>query len=374
MQKICFYIGSCNDRSGKWNGEIIRNGGVGVSGTDTSFIVIAEIIATNGWEVDFVASTCLDKSSYKGVQYYSHKQDKQYDILVVPPSDEFLEYSWNNIKILIIWCEMQHTFKEYSFRLFTSLYPNCKLVVNYMNQFTKAATNIYSPHTTYYIHNEFFAPNPLIDDCLVSVNSKTSHSFIFNTSFRRGGEVALNVFNNLKYNDKSLTVCSSYKGELDFLKGSSNIEVLHSIDKHTLFTKLAESEYFIYPLVAPLEQGANIHKDTFCCAVAEALAHEVIVLTFPVGALLEMYENVLIQIPFPEEAKREVYMAPYHSSGAEFYRLEVMDSIIKIIDFLENNPEYKNTLRKKGKELVMRKFNPEKITKLWLDIIREVQD
>ena len=44
----------------------------------------------------------------------------------------------------------------------------------------------------------------------------------------------------------------------------------------------------------------------------------------------------------------------------------------KQIDFLENNPEYKNTLRRKGKELVMRKFNPEQITKLWFHIIREV--
>jgi glycosyltransferase involved in cell wall biosynthesis len=374
MKNICFFIGSCNDRSGKWNGEIIRKGGVGISGTDTSFIVIAEMFAANGWDVDFIASSCLNNTNYKGVNYYSNKEKRQYDILVIPPSEEFVKHSWNDLKILIIWCQMQHTFKDESFRQFTSLYPNCKIVANYMNQFTKAATNIYSPHTNYYINNEFFAPNPIIEDSIVSVSDKTPHSFIFNTSFRRGGEVALNIFNNIRYTDKSFAICSSYTDELNFLEGSTNIEVLHSIDKQTLFARLAETEYFIYPLVAPLEQGANVHKDTFCCAVAEALAHEVIVLSFPVGALPEMYENAIIPIPFPYETKKELHTSSYHSSGDEFYGSDVIKSVIDIIEFLEKNPQYKEALKKKGRELVLRKFNPDKIIELWFRIIREVLD
>jgi glycosyltransferase involved in cell wall biosynthesis len=365
MLSICFFIGSCDDRSGEWNGEIIRTGGVGVSGSDTSFILMAEFFALKGHNVSLVASSCKENTKVNNVTYLK-TPCKYTDILVIPPSDEFLNYEWENIKTLIIWCHMQHTFSQESFNKIIKKFPTSKIVVNYMNQFTKRATNIYSPHTGYFINDEFFAPNPLLDNLLSNQIIKIPNSFIFNTSFRRGGEVMLNIFNKLPYENKSLVLCSSYKDELKDLNNQSNIKILNSLDKKTLYENLSRSEYFIYPLVAPLNQGANLHKDTFCCAIAEALANEVIVLTFPVGGLPELYENTLIYLPFPDISKSSFHLSDYHSSASELYSDDFYNSVVSIIEFLNKNPKYKELIKRRGKELVNTKFNINTIGDIWL--------
>jgi hypothetical protein len=370
MSNICFFIGQCSDRNNEWNGEIIRTGGVGVSGTDTSFILIAEYFSKNGWNVSFISSTCKNESTYNGVKYYSLDYFKNYNpnfnIIVIPPSDEFLKYKWKNIDTIIIWCQMQHTFSEVAFQSFKSQYQTSKIFINYMNNFTKNATTIYSPHTSFYIDNFFFIPNPLLNDIVIPETVKVPYSFIFNTSFRRGGQIMLNIFNKLPYINKTLKICSSYKGELDHLKNNYNIQILNSLDKTTLYNNLSNTEYFIYPLVSPLDQCANLHKDTFCCAIAEALLNEVIVLTFPVGAIMEMYGDTLVYLPFPDLSKQSLHKSEYHSSAPELYNKEFEDVVINIIEYLEKNPIFKELLKKRGKEYVINKFNIDLIGKEWL--------
>jgi hypothetical protein len=373
MKRICFFIGKCDDRSGEWNGEIIRTGGVGVSGTDTSTVLIAEYFGSIGWDVTFISSTCKHRSTYNNVKYYSldyfKEESANFNILVTPPYDEFLNYSWGALDTLIIWCHMQHTFVEASFKKFIHLYPNANIVINYMNNFTKLATNIHSPHTSFYINNEFLIPNPLLGDIVIKENIKKPHSFIFNTSYRRGGDVLINIFNKLSYSDKTLKICSAYKDELSFLESNNNIEILHSIDKSTLYNRLSESEYFIYPLVAPLAQGANLHKDCSPCSVAEALAHEVIVLTLPVAGLLDMYKDLLVFLPFPDESKKEHHQSGYHTPAPELYNIEFEEIVINTINFLENNPKYKELIKKRGKEFVLSQLELNLIGNKWLEHI-----
>ena len=351
MKKICFFIGICNDRNGEWNGEIIRTGGVGVSGTDTSTILIAEYFALHGWDTYLIASSCKNNTVYKNVKYFNcnilNNNINTFDILVITPSDEFLEYKWNNLKKIIIWCHMQHTFKESSFKKITELYPDVDIIINYMNQFVKDAISIHSPHTTNYINDFVMIPNPVFDDNDINENIvKKSQSFIFNTSYRRGGDVLINIFNKLQYNDKSLVLCSAYKGELDNINNNNNsIEILNSIDKYTMYKKLAESEYFLYPLVAPINEGANVHKDCSPCSVAEALLNEVIVITLPVAGLYDLYKDILVYIPFPDEGKINWHKSGYHSSGSEFYSDDFVNNAVSIIDFLERNPQYKEVIR-----------------------------
>ena len=44
-------------------------------------------------------------------------------------------------------------------------------------------------------------------------------------------------------------------------------------------------------------------------------------------------------------------------------------NIIQIIHFLESKPELKEVIKKRGREFVLSKLNPEKIIKEWLAII-----
>jgi hypothetical protein len=373
MKKICFFIGTCNDRNGEWNGEIIRNGGVGVSGTDTSTVLIAEYFAKYGWDTYLIASSCKNNTIYNNVKYYKcnilKEINNEFDILVITPSDEFLEYKWNNLQKIIIWCHMQHTFKESSFQSIQQLYPKTSIIINYMNQFVKDAVAIHSPYTTNYTDDFVMIPNPVFNDNLNNNIVKKPHSFIFNTSYRRGGDVLLNIFNKVNYDDKSLVVCSAYKGELDKVKGNNNIEILNSIDKYTMFKKLAESEYFVYPLVTPLSEGANLHKDCSPCSVAEALLNEVIVITLPVAGLNDLYKDILVYMPFPDENKIMWHKSGYHSSGNEFYSEDFVEKVVSIIDFLEKNPHYKELLKKRGKQFVYDNFNLEYIGTQWLKIL-----
>jgi len=374
MQKICFFIGSCNDRVGVWNGEIIRSGGVGVSGTDTSTVLIAEYFASKGFDTYLIASSCKNNTVVKNVKYYTMDYLKyntsNFNILVITPSDEFLNYNWGeNLDQLIIWCHMQHTFKEESFKKFSNLYPKTIIKINYMNNFVRNAVSLHSPHTSLYENEYITIPNAVLNDIKLESIKKIPHSFIFNTSYRRGGDALLNIFNKLNFGDKTLRICSAYKGELDKLNYDSKIEVLYSVDKTILYNKLAESEYFIYPLVAPILQGANLHKDCSPCSVAEALLNKVIVLTFPVAGLLEQYKDHLVYLPFPDKSKVGIHQSGHHSSAPELYSEEFIDSVINIINFLENNPQYKELIKKRGRDFVIDNFNLDKIGEQWLNII-----
>ena len=373
MQKICFFIGTCNDRVGEWNGEIIRGGGVGVSGTDTSTILIAEYFASRGFDTYLIASSCKNSTVIKNVKYYTIDYLKyniqNFNILVITPSDEFLNYNWGNLDQLIIWCHMQHTFSEESFKKFSNLYPKTIIKVNYMNNFVRNAVSIHSPHTSFYENEYINIPNAVLNDIKIEAKKKIPHSFIFNTSYRRGGDVLLNIFNKLHFTDKTLRICSAYKGELDRLAYNSKIEVLHSVDKITLYNKLAESEYFIYPLVAPLLEGANLHKDCSPCSVAEALLNEVIVLTLPVAGLLEQYKDHLVYLPFSDQSKIGLHQSGNHSSAPELYSDEFTISVINTIMFFENNPQYKELIKKRGRKFVIDNYNLDKIGQTWLNII-----
>jgi glycosyltransferase involved in cell wall biosynthesis len=71
----------------------------------------------------------------------------------------------------------------------------------------------------------------------------------------------------------------------------------NGVDKKTLFTHLAESTYFVYPLYTPYK---DVHMDTFSCVVAEAIALGCTVLTYPLGALPENFDGYVHWLPQPE--------------------------------------------------------------------------
>ena len=126
----------------------------------------------------------------------------------------------------------------------------------------------------------------MIDEVLKEKPIKKPRKFIFHASWARGGDIAYSAIDKLNYEDKEFHA-------FDYLITipSNDTKFFHKhdgVDKKTLFKHLAESEYFIYPLYTPYQ---DVHKDTFSCVVAEAIALGVTVITYPLGALHDNYKE-----------------------------------------------------------------------------------
>ena len=66
--RIVILIDYNEHRKDLWNGETIRTGGVGVSGTEQSFVLMGEEFAKFA-NVLIVSPTCIPNTTYKGVDY-----------------------------------------------------------------------------------------------------------------------------------------------------------------------------------------------------------------------------------------------------------------------------------------------------------------
>jgi len=140
------------------------------------------------------------------------------------------------------------------------------------------------------------------------------------------------------------------------------------VDKKTLFTHLSESEYFIYPLYTPYK---DVHKDTFACTVAEALALGVIVVTYPLGALPENYKDYCVWLDAPEGVDMDKIQEENLARDEDGLFTQTKHIVDKI-NYLENNPEIKEHYRNAGKQYIMDTFNLDKIGKIWDGFIDEL--
>ena len=363
--KILGIIGTESTKKNKWNGEIIRTGSVGVTGTDQSFVLLFEYLADIGHEVYLSFNQCIPNTNYKGVNYIDTSQlskiTNSIDILIIPSwYNEFLEYQYNNLKKLVIWCHYQGFLNEMILQFFKINYQHVKIYVNLLSQFVKKYIDKYCEYYLNYVDKIFTISNPLMFDQLSNSFNKISRSFIFFASFERGGQIAVDAFNLLPYSDKKLTVYSYDMGDIN-----KSIHNINSVDKSTLFKILAHTEYFIYPLVLPKERNYLIHKDTDGCVIAEALLNEVIVLTYSVGAIYEKYNNHVIYLPFPPGITQEMLDIPDQQSVPQFYSEFVLDSIVATIDFLEKHPHIKTNIRQRGKEYVKNERSKENTLLSW---------
>ena len=93
-------------RNESWNGEAIRTKNCGASGTDQSFVLVAEYLASCGHEVFLSYNYIIDNSEYNGVRYISEQElrdiSETIDIIIVASwNHEFINFSWKSLKILV---------------------------------------------------------------------------------------------------------------------------------------------------------------------------------------------------------------------------------------------------------------------------------
>lgn len=390
--RIVFTVIGNSRRSNYLNGDTLRYQGGGGSGTDTSSIVVAEYLASQGYEVVLVTDSLEPKLEeiYKslGRNYtpgmkvrnviytnlnFDGVENKEFDVLI--NSLWFHKYKELPIKItkaLIYWNHMQWV---YGFHEIIEYVKENNLKLGFVNisewekNMTQDIVNTIKDHVPN--SKQILIPNPIMDDIvnevLESKPTRKKHKFIFHAAWSRGGDVAVETVRQLNYSDSEFHA-------FDYLMAThahkdSFFKMHNGVDKKTLFTHLAESDYFVYPLYTPYQ---DVHKDTFSCVVAEAIALGAIPVTYPLGALPENFEGHCVWVDFPEKADPVKMQAEPLSKDLDGIFKNNVSKIIEKINYLETNPQVKEELRAKGKQYILDKFNSNKVGSMWIDFINHL--
>jgi len=391
--RIAFIVIGNSRRSNYLNGFNLRYGNGGGSGTDTSSLLIAEYLANQGHEVVFVTEKLepqleadyqkrgrkyVPGESFYGVKYtnmdFDGIENKTFDILV--SMLWFHDYDKLPItvtKSLIYWSHMQWV---YGIDQITNFVKNNNLSLGFVHisDWEKGMTggltesiknkeeNVNVQITT--------IPNPIMDEMIEQVLSsnprRKPHKFVFHAAWARGGNVAVEAVRELNFPDSEFHA-------FDYLMATHNhqdsfFNLHNGVDKKTLFTNIAESEYFIYPLYTPYQ---DVHKDTFSCVVAEAIALGAIVVTYPLGALPENFEGYCAWLDFPPDTNPEQMQKEALTKDLDG-KFKITSNIVEKINFLEANPHVKNEIRQKGKEYIVSKFNVNTVGQMWDNLISKL--
>jgi glycosyltransferase involved in cell wall biosynthesis len=389
--KILFTVLGNSRRSNYLDGNTLRYGNGGGSGTDTSTIVVAEYLASQGHEV-VIASEKLEpplekEYAQKGIFFNPGKKvngviytNFEFENIYIQEFDILINSLWfqdyNNLpvkitKAVIYWCHMQWIYGiDEMIKYCTE--NNLKLGFVNISEWEKEMNSGTINHTIdrYSETKSTLIPNPIMDDMINEVllddPQRKPHKFVFHASWPRGGNVAIDAVRQLPWDDKEFHA-------FDYLMVTHHHpdEFFHrhnGVDKKTLFTHIAESEYFIYPLYTPYQ---DVHKDTFSCVVAEAIALGAIVLTYPLGALTENFDGFCQWLDFPEGSNPEEMQAESLSKDLDG-KFQCTDNIIQKINYLEENPQIKEELRQNGKNYILDRFNSTTVGNMWVNFIDEL--
>jgi glycosyltransferase involved in cell wall biosynthesis len=362
--KVVFLLVGTEGRPKEINGDTIRFGNSPSSGTDQSFIMIAEYLSMRGHDVTIVLDK-TDGKNCRGVKY----TDFNYDGLINQKVDILISALWfdkyENIpftvtKGLIYWYHMAWV---YSLNEMISFCKNYNLKMGFVN-ISKWARNQNDWNINIakeQIENivDTIIPNPIMTELIDEILSediikKREKTTIFHAQYGRGGNIANKTVKELGWEPMH---CFDY------------VNPSNGIDKKTLFRKLLETDYFIFPLYHP---NGCVYKDTFSCSVAEAIATGVIVLTYPLGALPEYFNDGCVFLDFPNGTNIEKMMTEKVTCNAEYmdYHINFVNKIIEI----ENNPHYKIQIREKSKNTIKNRFNINIVGDMWVNLIKQFND
>lgn len=389
--RIVFTVLGNSRRSNYLNGHTIRYEKGAGSGTDGSSILIAEQLALQGHEVVFASEKLEPKleeeyalngivfepgKTVRGVTYtdfdFTGIENRTFDIIV--NSLWFHDYAKLPIKVtkaLIYWSHMQWIYGIGEIIEYVKT-NNLKLGFVHISEWEKSMTHSVVEHAAreHSATRSTLIPNPIMDDIVNEILSdppeRKPHKFIFHAAWPRGGNVAVEAVRKLGFTDTEFHA-------FDYLMATHPHEDLffhahNGVDKKTLFRNIAESEYFVYPLYTPYQ---DVHKDTFSCVVAEAIALGTIVVTYPLGALPEYFGDHCVWLDFPSGVDHHAMQNEPLSKDLDG-KFTVTDNIVEKIKYLEQNPQIKSAIRKTGSDYILSRFNSSKIGLLWKSFIEEL--
>ncbi len=389
--RIAFIVIGNSRRGNYLNGHNLRYGNAGGSGTDTSSILVAEHLSKKGHDVVFVidklesqlerqykdrGDSFIPGTKINGVTYtyidFEGIENLEFDILV--NMLWFHNYESLPIKVtksLIYWSHMQWLYGAGEIIKYAEKNNLSVGIVHISNWERSMTDNVVSGMIKSYPNiKRTTIPNPIMDDIITEVINQSPqrkpYKFVFHASWARGGNVAIDAIRKLSFDDKELHGFDYLITIPDF---NDDFFVRHnSVDKKTLFTHIAESEYFVYPLYTPYQ---DVHKDTFSCVVAEAIALGCIVITYPLGALPENFNDYCVWLDFPPDTDPEKMQKEPLSKDLDG-KFIYTDNIINTINKLENNPQLKEQIRQSGTQYILDNFNSSKVGEMWEDFIKEI--
>lgn len=378
-QRILFVITLNDRRNGIMDGESIRTGGVGVSGTDQSIIIAAEQLALRGHMCCIASIFTKPGTVTRGVTFTDlslTNAPRAYDIVCVCSwFRDFDSLPINRQCLTSIWLLCQHW--DVNFPMDVTKYAKtCRIrtvVTIALSEWSRTELQRLKTDNALKVNRSTFEvinviiPNGIMLDVVdaIDVQPKTARTMIFHAVWERGGHLAAAAFEKLGWHANGGTFhMYDYWGNLP---NNAAVSFHGSTDKRTLMTTLSETEYFVYPSVLP---NGSIHKDTFACVVAEACAMGVIVIAFPLGALKELYGDAVVWLKWPEgyTPSDELFQACYQQC-LELTSSTVVDDIVAKINWFEERPHEKAAQRQRAIEHTHRAFNPVDIGELWNDLV-----
>lgn len=400
--RFLFMLIGNSRRSNYLNGDTIRDGGAGCSGTDSSFILVAEYLVQAGHDVtvcvDILERPLIEKletsgkffvpgsKCSRGVCYTNLQMDgidhsnRVYDILVT--SLWFQDYvkltKFYNVSIkraLIYWCHMQWIYGIDDMILFTKNH-NLSLGFVHISQWETLCNESVILNVKSSIKNvlETRIPNPIMTDIIKDVQNEQGlqrkpHKVVFHASWGRGGNIAVKAVREMtSWNDVEFHA-------FDYLMTIHDhkdpwFKLHDGVDKKTLFRHLCEAEYFVYPLYTPYE---DVHKDTFSCVVAEAIACGATVLTYPLGAVPEYFSDYCVWIDMPEGTNIDIIQSQSLTKDYEG-KFKQTQPIVQKLQWLEENSAFKQDRRNTGLSYIHNAFSIETIGPMWTSFIESLMD
>lgn len=360
--KIVFLLPGTEGRPLPLNGESIRYGAAASSGTDQSVILVGEYLAKQGHSVTIV----LDKTDFKTVNLVNYTDftykgiDKEVDILNVNLwFDKYDEIPFMITKAVQYW---HHMAWQYGIGELSDFCLENKVALQLI--FPSAFAQSHNVHNYFRFKDvgintsRVIIPNPIEDQLAEKVLEETierdSKKVIFHAQYSRGGEIAKKVIEQF---DPSL-----------YLKTFDYVNLENGVDKQTILRELASAEYFIFPLYHP---NSCVYKDTFSCAVAEAIAMGVKVITYPLGAFTEYFNEGCYYADFPPHTNINRMFSEKVSCEMPYMddTRTLVDALKKVTD--PDSGEFSHLASTSN--LIRKQFGVEEVGSQWNRLIREYE-
>jgi len=372
--KIAITLTCATHRKTYWNGFDMRYRDIGVSGTELAQVVLAEKLAAAGHEV-VMWSEMYFPSRVNGVLYTVKEADIiDCDVLItVDWIKRFIQFPKCHTIIIHFHCARC----EPNIQNLLMANPHVKNVCGVHISQWGAYHVRKDPLYLQLVPMETIIPNPLMMDVIRKVDAmkiiKKPCSVLYAAAWERGGHVALKVYDRLKegiWKDQktNFTIMDYYMGS-QAPKERNDIDIILSGDKETVMKNWAAASYFIYPLVLP---NGHVHKDTFGCCVAEAIAMGAIVITWPIATLPDTYRDLAVFVDLPADHKENLLTREVTFDSSLISDKAVEAFVAKIME-IEKNPELKRHLQERGKDRVRELYSDERVGQMWCQLMNECQ-
>ena len=375
--RILFLVTGNGSRSNFVNGELMRYGEAGLSGTDTSAIIVAEYLAAQGHEIVLAVEKSDDNlinerrergftftpgDTIRGVTYtyldLEGIENKTFEILVnCLWYGEYDTLPATITKAVCYWCHLAWMYYLAELKDYAAKH---KLKVGYIN-ISEWAKGHHQDNIDFLKQHlsdveVVTLPNAMTTDVMQEVLDlkleRRSKKVIFPAQWSRGGDVALRAVKELGW-------------EAEFMS-FDYVNLAKGIDKKTLFTELATSDYFLFPQFTPTE---NVYKDVHSCAVGEAIGMGVVVVSYPLGSHEEYYGGHYIKLDFPPDIDMEKMMSERVTAEP---KMDYTENIVRIVKFLEDNAHIKDYMREKGTPYILDNFSIDKIGPKWMEFFEKL--